>query len=274
MNLTVSRKWNEGDNVPTVRANQTEKGKRISMEIVKETAYSEAYWQAYQQTLDAGYDIRVARAEAMNAEKNAKAAARKAERMRKKTEQAAQNSQAKKAKKQMQDTGEAFMPEKGAGALSRVKLFAEVREGKTTQVDVIERLQQVQEQPLYHRAIPKELTPAQKKYLLTMYHLDSYIVKQVDIAEQLGVTKASTHKVVHDLIELGMVERYDRCSIALSEKGLFAAVNLNDCYSAIVDDLLRRLSPEQFRQQRQKALEVVLKMPVELVQEILQNMET
>ena len=248
------------------------------MEIVKEVARTEAahtevYWQAYRQTLDAGYDVRVARAEAMNAEKNAKAAARKAERMRKKTEQAAQKSQAREqAQKQMQDNSKAFVPEKGTGALARVKLFAEVREGKTTQDDVMKRLKQMQEQPLYHRTIPEELSPAQKKYLLTMYHLDSNIVKQVDIAEQLGVTKASTHKVVHDLMELGMIERYDRCSIALSEKGLFAAVNLHDCYSAIVDDLLRRLSPEQFRQQRQKALEVVLKLPVELVQEILQSM--
>lgn len=154
-----------------------------------------------------------------------------------------------------------------------MKLFAEVRQGEERQTAVLEKLNQVRAQPLYHRDLLAELTPAQKKYLLTLYQLDSSIVAQVDIANQLGVTKASTHKVIHDLIGLGLVERYDRCSIALSEKGLLAAVNLYDCCSVIVADLLRYLPPEKFCQQRQGALEAVLKMPLELVQELLNSLE-
>lgn len=233
--------------------------------MVKDT-HTEVYWQAYQQAIADGYDIRVARAEAMNAEKNARAAAKKAERLRLKA-------QKEKPEKPVKKSEAKAVREKGIDSLARVQLFAEVRQGVQQQAAALERLNQAKKQPLQQRDMSAELTPAQKKYLLTMYQLDSSIVRQVDVADKLGVTKASTHKVIHDLIDMGLVERYDRCSIALSEKGLFAAVSFHACYSAIVADLLRDLPPEKACQQQQNALEAVLRMPLELVQEIVRSRE-
>lgn len=247
------------------------------MNIAKEQEHTEVYRQTLQRAVAQGVDIRLARLEASGAEK----AAREAEKRRKRAEKKAKEKQTRisgnavsqKRISPQERLATEDLYEKGQEAPVRVKLFAEVRQGEDRQTAVLEKLNQVRAQPLYHRDLLAELTPAQKKYLLTLYQLDSSIVAQVDIANQLGVTKASTHKVIHDLIGLGLVERYDRCSIALPEKGLLAAVNLYDCCSVIVADLLRYLPPEKFCQQRQGALEAVLKMPLELVQELLHSLE-
>lgn len=248
------------------------------MKIAKEQKHTEVYQQAFQQALGQGLDIRLARLEASGAEK----AAREAEKRQKRAEKKQMQTLGKAASKRIRNTQEtlaqetlasAELYEKGREAPTRMKLFAEVRQGEERQTAALEKLNQVRKQPLHHRDMYAELTPAQKKYLLTLYQLDSSVVAQVDIANQLGVTKASTHKVIHDLIDMGLVERYDRCSIALSEKGLLAAVSLHDCYSAIVEDLLRYLPPEKFYQQQQDALEAVLRMPLELVQELLRSLE-
>ncbi len=110
------------------------------MENTKETAHDAVYWQTYRQVLDEGYDVRVARAEAANAEKRARAAARNAERIRIRAEQNGNEGQAQKAvgkgaKKRSKKSKVNAMQEKGPTASSRVKLFAAVREGKMTQPD-------------------------------------------------------------------------------------------------------------------------------------------
>ena len=241
----------------------------------KEAMHTEADCQVYRQMLEDGYDVRIARAEAAGTERSAREVAKQVERMSAKQEQAMRKKRADentgKPKKE-DDTVRSL--EKGRTAPLRMKLFAEVRQREEKKGDIMERLRYVRQQPLSQRTIPEELTPVQKKYLLTMYQMDSSVLTQTDIATKLKISAAGVYKTIHGLIELGMIERYDRCGIALSEKGLFVATNLHDCCSAIVEDLLRYLPPEKFCQQEREALDAVLKMPQSLVQELLRGLET
>lgn len=247
-------------------------------ESTGETAHDAIYWQTYQQALDEGYDVRVARAEAVNVEKRARTAARTAERIRIRAEQKEKNGQAKRKQRKSKQAKSKQAPKnkadavqgKGPAAASRLKLFADVREGRVCQTDGAE-LEQAQQEPQPQKDPNRELTPAQKKYLLAMYQMDLPIVRQTEIADTLGVANSSTNKIIHGLIDLGLIERYDRFSLALSEKGFLAATSFYDCYNAIAEDLLRDLPPEKVHRQKQATLEAVLKMPQELVQEILQS---
>jgi len=102
-------------------------------ESTNEAAHDAIYWQTYRQVLDEGYDVRVARAEAANAEKKARAAARDTERIRIKVERDRVNGQVNRTagkgakKRSKKNTGDAIQ-EKGPIASSRLKLFADVRE--------------------------------------------------------------------------------------------------------------------------------------------------
>jgi len=65
------------------------------------------------------------------------------------------------------------------------------------------------------------LTGAQMKYLLAVYRSqkDDNGVRSVDIAQELGVSKTSVHKMARLLTNLGFVSKKDRGRIKLTREG-------------------------------------------------------
>lgn len=118
----------------------------------------------------------------------------------------------------------------------------------------------------------KHLTAAQQKYLLALYRLQITGVRQVDVANELGVSKASTHKIIHDLMEEGYIMRRNRCEIYLSEQGQKLAEQLDDLYTTVTQYLLNNLELEG-EQAQKEALDLALCMSPDFIDAFLRKIE-
>lgn len=116
------------------------------------------------------------------------------------------------------------------------------------------------------------LTVVQKKYLLALYRLQITGVSQVEIANELGVTKSSAHKIIHALMELGLIRRRNRCEIYLSKEGTDLAEKLDDQYTTVTEYLLSNLELEG-ETARREALMIALQMSPAFIEAFLNKIE-
>lgn len=83
--------------------------------------------------------------------------------------------------------------------------------------------------------LKKELSPSREEYLKTIYKLSqrTEMVRSIDIALYLGVSKPSVHRAVTKLQEVGMVTKPLRRQIQLTEKGRKKGENLASKFNVI-----------------------------------------
>lgn len=79
------------------------------------------------------------------------------------------------------------------------------------------------------------LTSAQKKYLLAIYALceNKGSVRSADVADFVGVTRASTVKMAKRLIDGGFINKQPYGSITLTERGIQCAKPLFEKYEKL-----------------------------------------
>lgn len=93
------------------------------------------------------------------------------------------------------------------------------------------------------------LTGAQKKYLFAIYALfdKKGSVRSAEVAELVGVTRASTVKMAKRLIDCGLISKEPYSTITLTEKGMLNAKPLFDKYKKLCSVLESKggISPER-----------------------------
>lgn len=90
----------------------------------------------------------------------------------------------------------------------------------------------------------KELTSSNIRYLITILSLENsnQTVKSVDIAEQLGVTKTSVHKMLSTLSDFGFINKERYGAVDITDKGRIAAQKYTEAFNNI-NNTLRQVIP-------------------------------
>ncbi|MEA4816412.1 MAG: MarR family transcriptional regulator [Lachnospiraceae bacterium] len=88
-----------------------------------------------------------------------------------------------------------------------------------------------------------ELTPSQIRYLLAVYMLNKNgVVRSVDIAKKLHVTRPSAHRMITQMSGMGLLEKERYSSVKITESGSHLAKQYQACFSCICGLLNKRLN--------------------------------
>ena len=96
------------------------------------------------------------------------------------------------------------------------------------------------------KPVDAKLTPANEDYLEAIYELsrDSGLVRSIDLAQKLDVTKASVNNAIKNLKQAGLVEQPFYGDISLTDKGAEYAASILERHHVLYHFLLDVLGVE------------------------------
>ena len=115
------------------------------------------------------------------------------------------------------------------------------------------------------------LTPAKKKYLFSIYEisLQKAIIRSVDIAKAIQISKASVFNMLAVLVDDGLIEKASDRIIALTEEGQTLAKTLYDLYEVLYSFLINT-----FESSKASAREDAIACVCNLTDENTENMKS
>ena len=114
------------------------------------------------------------------------------------------------------------------------------------------------------------LTPAKKKYLFSIYEigLQKAIIRSVDIAKSIRISKASVCNMLPILVEDGLIEKDADRIVALTDEG----ADIAEAYYSIYK-FIYRLLRNKFESSKESAREDAINFVCNLTDENIENMK-